>query len=243
MNIQKLRNLKYLPVIGLCLTSTNLMAGELDLTPIAKYQVRDRLETVLPKICAGLEIPALTLSRPANSNIQFNVRYHLPDLEAIQSDQPGLPTFSMAFRATPNITLAGQLGSGRWQDESLNSSGLFIAYFWRNSTRPDQIICGITHVNGPNDFHFRDISLGYLKIIPFRQWNFSIAATLHTTRIGIHVTDSANSDDNYKTIKKVEFGLMNISLDRKIGEHFKIGTICTFNSRNFRGGLAFGGYF
>lgn len=243
MNIQKLRNLKYLLVSGLFLTVANLSAGDLNLTTLSKNQIRDRLQSILPKVCAGLEVPALVLIRPASSGVLFAVRYNQPDLTKYLSDQAGLPTFSLAFRATPNITLVGQLGSGRWQDESLNSMGFYLAYFWHHSSYPDQIIGGVNHIKGPGDFHFRDITLGYLKIVPFGQWDFSIAGTLHFTQIGIHVTDAPDPNNNYKTVKKVEFGLIDLSLNRNIGEHFKIGTNFTFNSRNFAGGLALGGYF
>lgn len=243
MNIQKFQNLKYLLIIGFYLSVADLWAGDLDLTALAKNQIRDRLQTVLPKLSAGLELPALLLSRPSKSGVLLTARYDLPDLKAISASLPGIPTFGLAVGITPTISLTGQLGAGRWQGESLNSAGLYVAYLWRKPSRPDQIICGINHVKGPNDFHFRDVSIGYSKLFRFSQWNLSLAGTIHTTQIGIHISDNLNSLDNYKTTKKIEFGLIDISLHRNIGEHLKIGMNLTFSQESLSGGLALGGYF
>jgi len=243
LNIQQFQNLKYLRFAGLLLITVNLSAGELDLTALPRDHVRGRLQNILPKLCAGLELPVILLSRPSNPGVLVSARYNWPDLLASASNLTGLPTFGMALNATPDIILAGQLGSGRWQEESLNSMGTYFAYVWGKPAQPNQIIGGVVHTKGPLDFHFLDMSLGYLKIFQFNQWLFSIAGTAHFTQVGIHVTDNANSADNYKTRKNIDFMLVNTALQRNLGDHFQIGTNLTFSAKSVSGGIAIGSCF
>lgn len=238
-----IRNRKRYLLVGICLTCATLSAGDLDLTEIASSQVRSRLQTVLPKICSGLEAPAFLFSRPAKSAVLITGRYNMPDLRTVFSEFPVVPTFGLAVGVTPSITMAGQLGTGRWQDESLNSMGFHLAYLWRNISHPGQIICGISHIKGPTDFHFRDVSLGYLKMFLWKYWDLSLTGTVHFTQVDIHVTDHVDSTDDYKTSKKIEFGLVSIGLNRNISEHLKVGTNLTISTKSISGGFSVGGYF
>ena len=243
MNIRQFQKFKYLRFVGLFLIAANLSANELDLTALPKNQVRGELQNILPKLCAGLELPCILLSRPFTPGVLISARYNCPDLLASPSNLAGLPTCGMAVGATPDLIIAGQIGTGRWQEETLNSMGIYLAYVWGKPTAPNQIIGGVNHTKGPVDFHFLDMSLGYLKLFQFNQWLFSVAGTAHFTQVGIHVTDNLNSTDNYKARKNIDFMLVNITLQRNLGEHFQIGTNLTFSPKSVSGGIALGSYF
>jgi len=238
-----IRNRKRYLLVGIFLTCATLSAGGLDLTSLAQNQVRSHLRTVVPEICAGWEAPVFLFSRPAKSAVLVTGRYNWPDMSTIFSEFPVAPTFGLAVGVTPSITMAGQLGTGRWQGESLNSMSFYLGYLWRNTPHPDQIICGINHTKGPADFHFRDVSLGYLKIFLWNNWNLSLAGTAHFTQVDIHVTDHTDSADDYKTSQKIEFGLVSLGLNRKITERLKVGTNLTFATKSISGGFSIGGYF
>jgi len=224
-------------VISIFLIGASLTAGDLDLTSLAHRQIRSRLQTVLPQVCSGSEVPAIMFSCPTRSTVIFAGRYHIPD-----SGFPALPTIDLAVVVSPSVTLAGQLGTGRWQNESLNSMGFYIAYFWQNPTNPDQISLGVNHTKGPEDFHFRDVSLGYLKILQWQSWALSLGGTFHFAHVDVHITDYANADD-YSTTKKIEFGMINLGLIKNIGDHIKIGPNLSFSTKNLSGGFTLGGYF
>ena len=123
MNIRQFQKFKYLRFVGLFLIAANLSANELDLTALPKNQVRGELQNILPKLCAGLELPCILLSRPFTPGVLIGARYNCPDLLASPSNLTGLPTCGMAVGATPDLIIAGQIGTGRWQEETLNSMG------------------------------------------------------------------------------------------------------------------------
>ncbi len=235
--------LKYLIIIGQLALTVSLKAGDLDLTALNADQVRGRLKTVLPQLTAGLEAPAILFSHPSQPKVSLAVCYNIPDFGGLADEIPILPTFGMALGVTPTITLAGQLGTGRWQGESLNSMAVFLSYFWRNPQHPEQIIGGVSHTKGPTDFHFRDVSLGYLKMFRWKYCDLSLNGTVHFTQVGIHVTDHTDPADDYRTSKKIEFGLLSVGLYRNITNHLRFGASLTFSTESASGGFIIGGYF
>lgn len=242
MKYQKNRPLKYSVIVGLLIIVPALWAGDIDLTTVTPGNVRPALTTIFSKLSTGLEAPAIVFSQPGKSSVIFWTQYNAPDLANGAKRFQGLPAVGLALGLSPTIIVAGQLSAGRWQEESLNAIGLFLGYCWGESAKPNQVICGLNHIKGPRDFHFRDLSLGYLKLFRKGEWNLSLAGTAHLTQAWIHVTDNADPDDNYKTSMKIDLGLLRFDLSRNVGSHLKIGGGLAFTQRSVSGIISFMGY-
>lgn len=199
--------------------SNILWAQSLDLSDVAEGDLRSHLRPVFSVVASQNELPAklgfYNEARKLMLGTSVLDLYHIYDGNV---NDYYIPAFWMGFVASPNLTLFMQMSQGKWQNENIMTFGPVINFIWGEEPKENVINVSVNHLNGPDDFRMKDISLSFMKKKEFDFLNIYYGVTAHyvNSRIAPQNSDiNKTINENiyhlrtgfYKTFKAIDMGI------------------------------------
>ncbi len=219
-------NRNFLKILMILIVSiflcNKLKAQNLDLSGVSTQNFREELRPVFSIMASQNELPAIMGFYNSSRKLMFSssiINYY----GIFDGNENGLyiPAFWTGFVTSPNLSLFMQLSQGKWKGENVSSFGPVINFIWGEEEKENVINVSINHLQGPDDFRVKDISLSIIKKKKIGDNWIYYGIAPHYLKANIKVEDTEIKKSINETIyhfragfyKKIKFIDMGLEMD------------------------------
>ncbi len=189
-------------IFFLLLLVRNIFAQELDLSGIEKSNIREEMKPVLSVLVCQNEVPSPIVSFSSSRKLLFGAKLVNGYKTYDKSQGLIIPSFFCGIVISSNLSIIGQISNGKWKNDNIENFGSAFNYTWGEEEKKGFFTFRVNHLNGPDDFHMRDIGFTYGKYFIKKHFEYFYGISSHYLRVKVHIDDCADPLDNFQKVKK-----------------------------------------
>lgn len=223
----------YFFLIFTLLFYNRVFSSSLNLTGIGASAAKQQLKPVTEIIAAEQTPPLTFLSYHNSPLLAAGASFLTAAVPEFQSVDYGYPNIWFAMSISPNLTIGANITGLYWIDDNIQAVGPFLNTVWGTPEKSVNAGFHFHNLKGPDDFHLTDVAFDVSRIVRSSKWVMGYGLTAHYFKIHLHVTDHADSSQNYKMTTDLNTIFFRYGIYRQIGKNVDIGSEFFLTTGNF----------
>jgi hypothetical protein len=219
--------------------SAGVLAESLDLSGSDPTNVRQTLIPITQIIAAEQTPPLALLAIEENPTVESGASLPSLGLPEFQSVTIGFPSFWFLLSITPNLIVGAHAAGFPWRGDNIYSIGPFINTAWGTAQKSISTTFHSHQLKGPDHFHLSNIAFGISRNVHNQKWSFGYGFCAHAMKIHVHVTDQADSAQNYDAVKKMKHNFLRCGIYRQIDHKSNLGSELFLSTKTLMAKLLF----